>query len=155
MPRRCASSKIVAFHSAPIHERVARQVESLVDVFQSRGGDGLDADQRSADMGPAHRRQEGAVLGGLHRDLRVEHDVVRQLLQPRHQLETLLRSHGELLRVEHSLEQQDAVGEAGNRARAELAQELRELAASASDLSDRLSRRYFAHIESDAQALAT
>jgi uncharacterized circularly permuted ATP-grasp superfamily protein/uncharacterized alpha-E superfamily protein len=49
----------------------------------------------------------------------------------------------------------DAAGEPGNEARAGLAQELRALTASAGDLSDRLSRRYFAHIESDAQALAT
>jgi uncharacterized circularly permuted ATP-grasp superfamily protein/uncharacterized alpha-E superfamily protein len=49
----------------------------------------------------------------------------------------------------------DAPGEPGDQARAELAQELRALAASAGALSDRLSRRYFAHIESDAQALAT
>ena len=49
----------------------------------------------------------------------------------------------------------DATGEAGDRARSELAQELRALAGSAIALSDRLSRRYFAHIETDAQALAT
>jgi uncharacterized alpha-E superfamily protein len=49
----------------------------------------------------------------------------------------------------------DAAGEEGDEARAELAQELRALTASAAELSNRLSRRYFAHIESDAQALAT
>jgi hypothetical protein len=49
----------------------------------------------------------------------------------------------------------DAAGEPGDEARAELAQELRALTASAAELSNRLSRRYFAHIESDAQALAT
>jgi len=49
----------------------------------------------------------------------------------------------------------DSGGEAGNQARADLADELSALAASAGDLSDRLSRRYFAHIEPDAQALAT
>jgi uncharacterized circularly permuted ATP-grasp superfamily protein/uncharacterized alpha-E superfamily protein len=49
----------------------------------------------------------------------------------------------------------DAPGAAGREARAGLAQELRGLAASAGELSDRLSRRYFAHIDSDARALAT
>ena len=49
----------------------------------------------------------------------------------------------------------DAAGEAGNGARAALAQELRALGNSAGDLSNRLSHRYFAHIESDAQAVAT
>ena len=46
-------------------------------------------------------------------------------------------------------------GEAGDAARAELAAELAALAARTGELSDRLSRRYFALIESDAQALAT
>jgi uncharacterized circularly permuted ATP-grasp superfamily protein/uncharacterized alpha-E superfamily protein len=49
----------------------------------------------------------------------------------------------------------DSAGAAGNQARADLADELGTLAASAADLSDRLSRRYFAHVEPDAQALAT
>ena len=49
----------------------------------------------------------------------------------------------------------DAPGEAGAEARADLAQELQSLAVSSGQLSDRLSRRYFALIESDAQALAT
>lgn len=44
---------------------------------------------------------------------------------------------------------------AGDEARLGLAQELRNLAAGAGELSDRLSRRYFALIESDAHALAT
>ena len=46
-------------------------------------------------------------------------------------------------------------GEEGDAARAELAEELADLSARAGELSDRLSRRYFALIESDAQALAT
>ena len=54
-----------------------------------------------------------------------------------------------------SAEQLDAAGAAGQAARAALAEELRGLSASAGELSDRLSRRYFAHIESDAHALAT
>jgi uncharacterized circularly permuted ATP-grasp superfamily protein/uncharacterized alpha-E superfamily protein len=49
----------------------------------------------------------------------------------------------------------DAASQAGDAARAGLAQELQTLAAGAGQLSDRLSRRYFALIESDAQALAT
>ena len=49
----------------------------------------------------------------------------------------------------------DAQGEEGDAARAELAEELNDLAARAGELSDRVSRRYFALIESDAQALAT
>ena len=46
-------------------------------------------------------------------------------------------------------------GEEGDAARAELAEELDDLSARSAELSDRLSRRYFALIESDAQALAT
>ena len=49
----------------------------------------------------------------------------------------------------------DAAGEAGADARTALAQELGDLSARAAELSDRLSRRYFALIESDAHALAT
>jgi uncharacterized alpha-E superfamily protein len=54
-----------------------------------------------------------------------------------------------------SAELLDAAGEAGDEARAGLAQVLRGLVAGAGELSDRLSRRYFALIESDAHALAT
>ena len=54
-----------------------------------------------------------------------------------------------------SAELLDAAGDAGNAARGALADDLRGLAASAGELSDRLSRRYFALIESDAHALAT
>jgi len=49
----------------------------------------------------------------------------------------------------------DAAGEAGRAARSALAEELTALSVAAGDLSDRLSRRYFALIESDAHALAT
>jgi uncharacterized circularly permuted ATP-grasp superfamily protein/uncharacterized alpha-E superfamily protein len=49
----------------------------------------------------------------------------------------------------------DGNDEAGGAACAALAQQLGELAAGASALSDRLSRRYFALIDSDAHALAT
>jgi uncharacterized circularly permuted ATP-grasp superfamily protein/uncharacterized alpha-E superfamily protein len=49
----------------------------------------------------------------------------------------------------------DAGGPEGEETRAALADELRELAAAGGELSDRLSRRYFALIESDAHALAT
>jgi uncharacterized alpha-E superfamily protein len=54
-----------------------------------------------------------------------------------------------------SAELLDADGEAGDAARAELAAELATLAARSGELSDRLSRRYFALIEADAHALAT
>jgi uncharacterized alpha-E superfamily protein len=49
----------------------------------------------------------------------------------------------------------DAPGAAGDETRAGLADELQELVTGAAQLSDRISRRYFALIESDAQALAT
>jgi uncharacterized alpha-E superfamily protein len=49
----------------------------------------------------------------------------------------------------------DTNGAVGEEARAELAAALGELLAGASDLSDRISRRYFALIDADAQALAT
>jgi len=54
-----------------------------------------------------------------------------------------------------SAELLDTAGPAGEAARVQLADELRALMVSAGDLSDRLSRRYFALIESDARALAT
>jgi uncharacterized alpha-E superfamily protein len=49
----------------------------------------------------------------------------------------------------------DAQGERGDEARAGLAADLACLASGTADLSDRVSRRYFALIESDAHALAT
>jgi len=54
-----------------------------------------------------------------------------------------------------SAELLDAPGENGDAARADLAGELHALAARTAELSDRLSRRYFALIDSDAHALAT
>jgi hypothetical protein len=54
-----------------------------------------------------------------------------------------------------SAELLDAQGEEGDTARAGLAAELADLSARSADLSDRLSRRYFALIETDAHALAT
>ena len=52
-------------------------------------------------------------------------------------------------------EQLDVGGARGDEARAHLADELANVAVRAGELSDRLSRRYFALIESDAHALAT
>ncbi|MES1262784.1 MAG: alpha-E domain-containing protein, partial [Peristeroidobacter soli] len=49
----------------------------------------------------------------------------------------------------------DAHGESGDAARAALADKLQELSALSAELSDRVSRRYFALIESDTQAIAT
>lgn len=49
----------------------------------------------------------------------------------------------------------DAGGQSGDDARAELAAELGDLVSRTADLSDRISRRYFALIDSDAHALAT
>jgi len=49
----------------------------------------------------------------------------------------------------------DRPGEAGQEARDSLAQQLMEMSALAGELSDRLSRRYFALIDSDAHSLAT
>ena len=54
-----------------------------------------------------------------------------------------------------SAELLDSAGEAGGEARAALAQQLADLSANAGEFSDRLSRRYFALIESDAHAVAT
>jgi len=53
-----------------------------------------------------------------------------------------------------SAELLDAVGDAGEAARASLADELATLATRTAELSDRFSRRYFALIETDAHALA-
>jgi uncharacterized alpha-E superfamily protein len=49
----------------------------------------------------------------------------------------------------------DVPGAAGDEMRAELADELARVGAGSAELSDRLSRRYFALIESDTHALAT
>jgi uncharacterized alpha-E superfamily protein len=49
----------------------------------------------------------------------------------------------------------DSPGDAGQAARAALAQDLKGVYAGAGELSDRLSRRYFALIEPDVHALAT
>jgi uncharacterized alpha-E superfamily protein len=54
-----------------------------------------------------------------------------------------------------SAELLDAVNQSGQAARAALAQQIAELNTDAGALSDRLSRRYFALIDSDAHALAT
>jgi len=54
-----------------------------------------------------------------------------------------------------SAELLDLTGESGDEARAALAQELADLSANAGELSDRLSRRYFALVDSDAHAVAT
>jgi uncharacterized alpha-E superfamily protein len=54
-----------------------------------------------------------------------------------------------------SAELLDAPGEAGCEARAALARQLSELSFEAGELSDRISRRYFALIGSDAHAVAT
>ncbi len=54
-----------------------------------------------------------------------------------------------------SAELLDSAGAAGDEARGELSAALLALSAGAAELSDRISRRYFALIESDAQALAT
>jgi uncharacterized alpha-E superfamily protein len=54
-----------------------------------------------------------------------------------------------------SAELLDAAGEEGDAARAGLAAELAALSAQSAELSDRVSRRYFALIESDSRALAT
>jgi uncharacterized alpha-E superfamily protein len=54
-----------------------------------------------------------------------------------------------------SAERLDAAGIDGAEARADLAASLAEVATGAAELSDRLSRRYFTLVESDAQALAS
>jgi uncharacterized alpha-E superfamily protein len=54
-----------------------------------------------------------------------------------------------------SAELLDAVGPEGDAARENLAAQLHELGNRTAELSDRLSRRYFALIDSDAHALAT
>ncbi len=54
-----------------------------------------------------------------------------------------------------SAELLDTAGDAGREARDALARELADLSANAAELSDRLSRRYFVLVESDAHAVAT
>jgi hypothetical protein len=52
-------------------------------------------------------------------------------------------------------ERLDAAGATGEEARSELASALLEMLNGASELSDRISRRYFALIDADSQALAS
>ena len=73
----------------PRHEGVARHVEVLVDGLQAFGRYRFDADERAANLRSAHGLQEVGIFGRLHRDLRIEHEVVGQLLELRHQLEAL------------------------------------------------------------------
>ena len=77
----------------PRDQRVAGRVEALVDVLEAVRRDRLDADERALDAGPAHGVEELVILGGLHRDLREEHHVGRQLGQPPHQVEAVV-AHG-------------------------------------------------------------
>ena len=62
----------------PLDQGFAGEVEPLVDVLQAFGRHRLDTDERAADVRAPHGREELDVFGGLHRDLRVEHHVVRQ-----------------------------------------------------------------------------
>src|SRR5262249_55185550 len=70
-------------------ELLAGEIESLVDGREPVGGDGLDAHERSADVRPAHGVEKCRIFGRLHRDLRVEHEIIRQLGKARHQRESL------------------------------------------------------------------
>ena len=82
-----------------IHERVTGEIEPLVDVLEALGRDRLDADQRAANVRAPHRLQEFLILGGFHRDLRVENQVVGQRGQPLHQVEPLLADRLELVKA--------------------------------------------------------
>ena len=80
----------------PVDERIAREVEAFVNVFQAGRGHRLHADQRAANVRLAHGLQELRVFGGFHRDLRVEDQIVRQPRELRHKGETLLPQRLEL-----------------------------------------------------------
>ena len=69
-------------------------VEVLVNRFQSFGGNRLHSNQRSFDIGFAHRDQELRIFCGFHGDLGKEIQVCRQLGQARHELESLVAHRG-------------------------------------------------------------
>ena len=80
----------------PRHELVAGQVEAFVDILEPFAGHRLDADERAANLRALHRVEEFRVFGGLHRNLGVEDEIVRQLGEPRHQREALVAQRLEL-----------------------------------------------------------
>ena len=73
----------------PLDERLAMEVEALVDVLQPFRRHRLYPDERALDVRALHRSHELRVLGRFHRDLGEEHHVFGQALQPLHQREAL------------------------------------------------------------------
>ena len=90
---------VMAERLQPRHERLAGHVEVLVDGLQPLGRHRFDADERAANLRLAHGLEEFGILGRLHRNLRVEHEVVRQSLELRHQLEPLGANRLEILEM--------------------------------------------------------
>ena len=131
---------VLAERLQPRHQRLAGVVEVLEDRLQPFGRHRFDADERAANPRAVHRLEELGVLGRFHRDLGVEHQVVGQLLELRHQLEALLRasrcSDGELRLVGAAVGR----GEVGERHRIEVVvgeqDEAEALAAQLDDLAD-------------------
>ncbi len=90
----CLSERAQAFD-----ERVAGEVEALVDVLQAFRRHRFDADQRAADARVAHRIEKRGIFRRFHRDLREEHHVVGQLREARHQLEPLRAERFQLVQA--------------------------------------------------------
>ena len=80
---------VFAEAAQPLDQRVACDVEALVDVLQAFRRHRLDADECPLDPRLVHGVQELRILAGLHRDLGEEHHVGRQRGQPAHQVEPL------------------------------------------------------------------
>ena len=66
-------------------------LKSLKTAFSPSGVTDSMPTSAPLDARAAHRVEELRILGRFHGDLRVEHHVLGQLRQPRHQLEALLR----------------------------------------------------------------
>jgi hypothetical protein len=84
-----------------LYQRLARLIETLVDILQPFGCDRLDAHERAFDVRASHRIEERIILCRLHRYLGEEHHVRRQFRQPCHELEPFGPQRPELLEARH------------------------------------------------------
>jgi hypothetical protein len=80
---------VVAELPQPLHQRLSCVIAVLIDVLETFGRPGFDADTCAFDLGRAHRVEERLVFRGFHRDLPEKDHVGRPFRQPCHQFESL------------------------------------------------------------------
>ena len=73
----------------PLDQVLAREIEILVDIFQSGRGHSFDSDQSALDARRFHGIQKVSVFGGFHGDLGKENHVIGELGQARHEFKPL------------------------------------------------------------------